>query len=148
MFVPVIAGSDKTTVSVATGHQEYHPVYISAGNISNIARRSHGGGMMPAAILPIPKGAQFVFNFKYLTDMNLASRTERETDEYRTFCRQLFHACLAYLFTPIKPAMTTPDVALCPDGHYRRVIYGLGPYIADYPEQVWLAGVVSGWCPK
>ncbi|KAH9045837.1 hypothetical protein EDB84DRAFT_1633687 [Lactarius hengduanensis] len=29
MFVPIIAGSDKTTVSVATGHQEYHPVYVS-----------------------------------------------------------------------------------------------------------------------
>ncbi|KAH9007664.1 hypothetical protein EDB84DRAFT_1591306 [Lactarius hengduanensis] len=29
MFVPIIAGSDKTTVSVATGHQEYHPVYLS-----------------------------------------------------------------------------------------------------------------------
>lgn len=25
MLVPVISGSDKTTVSVATGHQEYHP---------------------------------------------------------------------------------------------------------------------------
>ncbi|KAF8882197.1 hypothetical protein CPB84DRAFT_1851357 [Gymnopilus junonius] len=38
MLVPVIAGSDKMTVSVATGHQEYHPVYQSPGNISNIAR--------------------------------------------------------------------------------------------------------------
>jgi len=56
MLVPVISGSDKTTVSVATGHQEYHPVYISAGNISNTARRSQGGGILPAAILPIPKG--------------------------------------------------------------------------------------------
>ena len=26
MLVPIISGSDKTTVSVATGHQEYHPV--------------------------------------------------------------------------------------------------------------------------
>jgi len=44
--------------------------------------------------------------------------------------------------------MTTPDIVRCPDGHYRRVIYGLGPYIADYPEQVVLSGVVQGWCPK
>ena len=36
----------------------------------------------------------------------------------------------------------------CPDGHFRRVIYSLGPYIADYPEQVLLSGIVSGWCPK
>ena len=44
--------------------------------------------------------------------------------------------------------MTVPEVVQCPDGHYRKAIYGLGPYIADYPEQVTLAGVVSGWCPK
>ena len=36
----------------------------------------------------------------------------------------------------------------CPDGHFRRVVFGLGPYIADYPEQVWLTGIVSNWCPK
>jgi hypothetical protein len=57
MFVPVIAGNDKMTVSVATGHQEFHPLYISAGNMSGIARRSHEGGVIPAAILPIPKGS-------------------------------------------------------------------------------------------
>jgi hypothetical protein len=42
----------------------------------------------------------------------------------------------------------TYDVMKCPDEHYRRVIYGIGPFIADYPEQVWLSGIVQGWCPK
>lgn len=55
MFVPVVAGSDKTTVSVATGHQEYHPVYMSPGNLTNIARRAHGAAFLPVAFLPIPK---------------------------------------------------------------------------------------------
>ena len=55
MLVPVFAGSDKTTVSVTTGHQEYHPVYASAGNISNTARRGHGNAVIPVAFLPIPK---------------------------------------------------------------------------------------------
>ncbi len=44
--------------------------------------------------------------------------------------------------------MSTPHVMQCPDGHFRRAIFQLGPFIADYPEQVCLAGVVSGWCPK
>lgn len=44
--------------------------------------------------------------------------------------------------------MTIPEIVKCPDGHFRRVVYGLGPYIADYPEQVWLSGIVQGWCPK
>ncbi|KAJ6598504.1 hypothetical protein B0H10DRAFT_1959424 [Mycena sp. CBHHK59/15] len=31
---------------------------------------------------------------------------------------------------------------------FPRVIYGLGPYIADYPEQVLLTSIVQGWCPR
>ena len=44
--------------------------------------------------------------------------------------------------------VVVPERVHCGDGHFRRVIFGLGPYIADYPEQVCLAGIVSGWCPK
>jgi len=44
--------------------------------------------------------------------------------------------------------MTIPEVVKCPDGHFHQAVYGLGPYIADYPEQVWLSGIVQGWCPK
>ncbi|KIM80298.1 hypothetical protein PILCRDRAFT_9821 [Piloderma croceum F 1598] len=123
MFVPVVAGSDKTTVSVATGHQEYHPVYMSPGNLTNIARRAHGNALLPVAFLPIPK----------------TSKKHRST---------MYHASLARIFEPLRAGMTTPEVVKCPDGHFRRAIYGLGPYIADYPEQVWLAGIVQGWCPK
>jgi hypothetical protein len=75
-------------------------------------------------------------------------RDERNSAEFKTFCRQLFHECLAFIFSPLKPWMITPKVVKCPDGYYRRAIFGLGPYIADYPEQVWLSAIVSGWCPK
>lgn len=61
--------------------------------------------------------------------------------------RQLFHACLAYIYEPLKSAMTSPKVVRCPDGHFRRSIFSIGPYIADYPEQVWLTAIVSDWCP-
>ena len=44
--------------------------------------------------------------------------------------------------------MTEPEVLKCPDGHFRRVVYGIGPYIADYPEQVLLTCIVQNWCPK
>ncbi len=42
--------------------------------------------------------------------------------------------------------MSKPEVAQCPDGHFRRVIYSLGPYIADYMEQVLVGNIVQGWC--
>ena len=60
----------------------------------------------------------------------------------------MYHMCLAQIFAPLQPGMTKPEIVRCPDGHFRRAIYSLGPYIADYPEQVWLAGIVQGWCPK
>ncbi len=44
--------------------------------------------------------------------------------------------------------METPEVLRYGDGHYRRTIYGLGPYIADYPEQALLACIMQGWCPR
>ncbi|KAG0695520.1 hypothetical protein DFH29DRAFT_984927 [Suillus ampliporus] len=34
-FVPLIIGSDKTVVSVATGQTEYHPLYLSISNVHN-----------------------------------------------------------------------------------------------------------------
>ena len=56
MFVSVNLGADKTTVSVATGNQEFHPVYMSLGNIHNDMRRAHRDGVAVLAFLPIPKG--------------------------------------------------------------------------------------------
>lgn len=44
--------------------------------------------------------------------------------------------------------MTKPVLRRCPDGYFRRVIYDLASFIADYPEQVLLTGIVQGWCPK
>ncbi|KZP11835.1 hypothetical protein FIBSPDRAFT_704533, partial [Athelia psychrophila] len=54
-LVAVIAGSDKTTVSVGTGNIEYHPIYISIGNIHNNTRRAHRNGVVLLGFLPIPK---------------------------------------------------------------------------------------------
>jgi hypothetical protein len=67
---------------------------------------------------------------------------------YRKFRCQLFHSSLAQILEPLKSGMTKPEIVRCPDGHYQRAIYGLGPYIADYPEQALLACIVQGWCPK
>jgi len=55
MFMPIILGSDKTTVSVATGHNQYWPVYMSIGNIHNNTRRAHRNGVILLGFLAIPK---------------------------------------------------------------------------------------------
>jgi len=56
MFVPMILGSDKTTVSVATGLNEYWPLYGSVGNLQNNARCGHGQALVLIGFLAIPKG--------------------------------------------------------------------------------------------
>jgi len=80
--------------------------------------------------------------------MFAATKSQAESADFRRFRRQLFHASLAIIFSSLKQGMTTPEVALCPDGHYRLIIWELGPYIADYPEQVLLSCIVQGWCAK
>ena len=56
MFVPIILGSDKTTVSVATGQNDFHPLYLSIGNVQNHIRRAHKNALVLIGFLPIPKG--------------------------------------------------------------------------------------------
>ena len=59
LFVPIILGSDKTTVSVGTGDNEYYPLYMSIGNIHNNVRRAHRNGVVLVGFLAIPK-SQFI----------------------------------------------------------------------------------------
>ncbi|KAI6038103.1 hypothetical protein EDC04DRAFT_2868504 [Pisolithus marmoratus] len=123
---PTVLGSDKTTVSVATGNNEYYPLYISTGNVHNGMRHAHGEAVSLLGFLSIPK-----------TDK------EFEADpEFHTFWRHLFHTSLEAIFHAMCPAMTKPQSIKCADGHYHRAIYGLGPYIADYPEQALLACIM------
>ncbi|KZP08510.1 hypothetical protein FIBSPDRAFT_901232 [Athelia psychrophila] len=132
MFVPIILGSDKTTVSVATGHNEYWPIYLSIGNIHNNVRRAHRDGVVLLGFLPIAK-----------TD-----KCHAESDTFRNFRRQLSHTSIAKMLISLQDSFTTPEINRCPDGHFRRTIYGAGPYIGDYPEQCMLTAIVQGWCPK
>ena len=68
--------------------------------------------------------------------------------KFRKFRCQLFHTSLHTILRSLKPGMTTPEIVRYGDGHFRRTIYGLGPYIANYPEQCLLACIVQGWCAK
>lgn len=78
--------------------------------------------------------------------LDVADRQHQNSAEFREFRRHLFHDSLRRILASFKDGMRTPEVVRYADGHYRRTIYGLGPYIADYPEQVLLACIVQGWC--
>ena len=82
-----------------------------------------------------------------ISNRHTASKKYTDDVQFRKFRRQLFHSSLARILASLKPGMTTPEVVRCGDGHFRKLVYGLGPYIADYPEQALLACIVQGWCP-
>jgi len=54
-LVPIILGSNKTTVSVATGQTDYYPLYLSIGNVRNNIRRAHRNAVILIGFLAMPK---------------------------------------------------------------------------------------------
>ncbi|KAJ7736367.1 hypothetical protein DFH07DRAFT_707521, partial [Mycena maculata] len=86
-FVPVILGNDnKTTVSVATGQNEYHPLCMSNGLVHNSVRRAQRNAVSLISFLAIPKN----------------------TAKFRTFHSNLFHRSLHQILQSLRPGMTTP----------------------------------------
>ena len=73
-------------------------------------------------------------------------REFNDDPEFHKFRRKIFNSSLQMILEPLQPFMTIPEVSKCSDGHFWRIIYGLGPYIADYQEQVLLGCIVQGWC--
>ena len=78
MFVPIILGSDKMTVSVATGHIQYYPLYISVGNVHNTVCRAHRNALALLAFLAIPKSK---CGFIFLRVMNLTCYSGASTSQ-------------------------------------------------------------------
>jgi hypothetical protein len=72
----------------------------------------------------------------------------KESKEFRVFKRQLYHTSMAAILRTLHPGMEKPVIRRCLDGHFRHIIYDLVAFIANYPEQVLLTGIVQGWCPK
>jgi hypothetical protein len=91
MFVPIILGSDKTTVSVGTGDTAYYPLYLSIGNTQNKLRRAHRNAVALIAFLAIPKGKLYVPSspaFAVSSFVSAVPRAEADTQEFRDFKRQ------------------------------------------------------------
>ena len=59
MLVPIILGSDKTTVSIAMGQNDYYPLYLSIGNLHNNTCCAHCNSLVLIAFLAIPKSLYF-----------------------------------------------------------------------------------------
>lgn len=77
-----------------------------------------------------------------------ADRKHSNTVAFRDFRREVFHSSLVQILSSLKPGMSALELAKCADNCFRWILFALALYIADYPEQVLLAGLVSGWCAR
>jgi len=135
-------------VSVATGQNDYYPLYLSVGNVRNNVRRAHRNGVVLIGFLAMPKSMSILIRKDWYLMHHIATREHANKANFRRFRRQLFHSSLGRILKTFQPGMSKPEVTPFGDGHYRRVIYGLGPYIADYEEQALLTCIVRNWCPR
>ena len=79
-----------------------------------------------------------------LMPVHVADKRHAGSEAFRNFRRQLSHTTIAQMLEPLRKGITTPEPMRCPDGHFRRSIFGVGPYIGDYPEQCMLSAIVQG----
>ena len=70
MVVLLLLGSDKTLASNATGQSEFHPLYLSLGNIKNTIRHGHRDTVVPIGFLAIPKSTYYFLKHSKLFSPN------------------------------------------------------------------------------
>ncbi|KAI6008460.1 hypothetical protein EDC04DRAFT_2871492 [Pisolithus marmoratus] len=131
-LAPIILGSDKTTVSIATGQMDYYPLYLSIRNVCNTTHHVHCDAVVLIGFLAMLK----------------TCRENSNTPAFCKFKKQLFHSSLACILCSLHAAMTVPETVLFSDQYYHCIIYSFTAYIADYEEQVLLSSIMHGWCLK
>lgn len=143
--------SDKTMVSVATGQNEYL-LYMSNGLVWNVTRCSQHNTVSLIPFLAIPESMYALIQADcmqmLMLTVDIADRESQNNVNSQKVHHQLFHTSLHTILQSLKPSMSKPEIVCFADGHFCRAIYGLGPYIADYPKQVLLTCTVQGWCAK
>ncbi|VDB85587.1 unnamed protein product [Peniophora sp. CBMAI 1063] len=129
--VPLIISSDKTQLTLFRNRSAY-PVYLTIGNIpKELRRKTSLQGMVLLGYLPVT-GLKGIKN----------------DDVRRRAQLNLFHTCLSDMVAPFKRKALKGVVMTSGDGARRRCHPILAAYVGDYPEQVNVAGVKYGHCPK
>lgn len=121
--------SDKVHLTVAQGSKECHAVYLSCGNIKKALRtKISARTWMLVAQIPIAKF---------------------EPSKHQTlFTIRALHQCLNIIVANLKKCAVTAVDMIDPNGCICSVHTFLAAYIADLPEQQFLAGVRQGYAPS
>jgi len=129
-IAPIIISTDKTLLTLFQNKQAY-PVYLTIGNIPKEIRRK-------------PSCCAYVL-LGYLPTTCL----ENELDYSSRRCQlsNLYHACMAQIFSPLRHAGEAGVLMTMGDGITYRIHPLLACFVGDYPEQVLTTATFTGECP-
>ncbi|KAJ7821262.1 hypothetical protein B0H14DRAFT_2831726 [Mycena olivaceomarginata] len=129
-IIPILLSSDKTQLTMF-GNKSAYPVYMTIGNIPKEIRRK-------------PSRRAYIL-LAYLPTSRLA-HIKNKAARRRTLAN-LFHVCLSFITAPLREAGVTGISIASGDGKLRRGHPIVACYIGDYPEQLLVTCVKTGWCP-
>ncbi|KAJ7790294.1 hypothetical protein B0H14DRAFT_2293361, partial [Mycena olivaceomarginata] len=129
-IIPILLSSDKTQLTMF-GNKTAYPVYMTIGNIPKEIRRK-------------PSRRAYVL-LAYLPTSRL-NHIKNKAARRRTLAN-LFHTCLSFITAPLREAGATGIPIASGDGIWRRGHPIVACYIGDYPEQLLVTCVKTGWCP-
>ncbi|KAJ7467254.1 hypothetical protein B0H11DRAFT_2159564 [Mycena galericulata] len=129
-IIPILLSSDKTQLTMF-GNKTAYPVYMTIGNI-------------PKEIRHKPSRRAYVL-LAYLPTSRLG-HIKNKAARRRTLAN-LFHTCLSFITAPLRDAGVTGIPITSGDGLLRRGHPIVACYIGDYPEQLLVTCVKTGWCP-
>jgi hypothetical protein len=128
----IILSSDKTILSVGTGHQSLHPLYLSIANIDAEVRcKQSYHSFVLIGLLPLPH-----FKFK-----------KKNTELQTLLTARLHHYCLDFILRPLKEASRSGAFLHDPLGNIRRCHTPLAAYTVDLPEAQRIACVKQNASP-
>lgn len=130
-IIPILLSSDKTQLTIF-GNKAAYPVYMTIGNIPKEIRRK-------------PSHRAYIL-LAYLPTSRL-SHIKNKAARRRTLAN-LFHTCLSFRTAPLRDAGVTGIPIASGDGALRRGHPIVACYIGDYPEQLLVTCVKTGWCPN
>ncbi|VDC01268.1 unnamed protein product [Peniophora sp. CBMAI 1063] len=124
-------GVEHTQLTLFRNHSCY-PVYLTIGNLpKELRRKTSLQGQVLLGYLPVTR-----------------LQGIKRDDVRQRAQASLFHDCMRDMLVPLRDVADAGVVLKSGDGVKRRCHPLIAAYVGDYPEQVLVAGVKYGTCPK